>query len=51
MYLEDVKSVGFIIDQIIMDHDTSANGIVCGKFPDTHIIYCGNHTAKMFHSD
>jgi len=49
--LEDVKSSGFIMDQIIMDHDSSGNGIVCGKFPDTHITYCGNHTAKMFHSD
>jgi len=49
--LEDVKCSGFIIDQIIMDHDTSANGIVCGKFPETHITCCGNHAAKTFHSD
>ena len=49
--LEDVKSNGFIVDQIVMDHDTSANAIVCSQFPDTHITYCGNHTAKTFHSD
>ena len=49
--LEDVKSNGFIVDQIVMDHDTSTNAIVCSQFPDTHIAYCGNHTAKTFHSD
>ena len=49
--LGEVKSNDFTIDQIIMDHDTSANAIVCSQFPDTHITYCGNHTAKTFHSD
>ena len=49
--LGDVKSSGFTIGQIIMDHDTSANAIVYSQFPDTHITYCGNHTAKTFHSD
>ena len=49
--LEDVKSDGFIVDQIVMDHDTSANVIVCSQFSDTHITYCGNRTAKTFHSD
>ena len=41
----------YVVDQIVMDHDTSANAIVCSQFPDTHITYCGNHTAKTFHSD
>ena len=45
------KSNGFIVDQIVMDHDTSANAIVCSQFPDAHIMYCGNRTAKTFHSD
>ena len=49
--LGDVKSKGFTIDQIIIDHDTSANTIVCCEFPDIHITYCGNHTAKSFHRD
>ena len=34
-----------------MDHDTSANAIVCSHFPDIGIAYCGNHTAKSFHYD
>ena len=29
----------------------SANAIVCSEFPDIHIAYCGNHTAKSFHHD
>ena len=32
-----------------MDHDTFANAIVCFHFPDVHITYCGNHTAKSYH--
>ena len=49
--LADVKSKGFTMDQIVIDHDTSANAIVCGEFPAIHITYCGNHTAKSFHRD
>ena len=49
--LADVKSKGFTMDQIVIDHDTSANAIVCGECPDIHITYCGNHTAKSFHRD
>ena len=49
--LGDVKSKGFTVDQIVIDHDTSANAIVCSEFPDIHITYCGNHTAKSFHRD
>ena len=47
----DVKSNGFIVGQIVMDHDTLANAIDCSQFPDTHITKCGNHIAKTFHSD
>ena len=43
--LADVKSKGFTVDQIVIDHDTSANAIVCSEFPDIHITYCGNHIA------
>ena len=32
-----------------MNHDTSANAIVCTHFPDIHITYCNNHSAKSFH--
>ena len=32
-----------------MDHDASANAIVCMHFPDIHITYCSNHSAKSFH--
>lgn len=44
-----VKEQDFSINQLVMDHDTSANAIVCSRFPDVHITYCGNHTAKSFH--
>ena len=47
--LHKVKSKGYNINQIIMDHDTSANAIVCSHFPDVHITYCSNHSAKSFH--
>ena len=47
--LGKVKDRGFTINQLVMDHDTSANAIVCSHFPDVHITYCGNHTAKSFH--
>ena len=47
--LGKVKEQGFSINQLVMDHDTSANAIVCSHFPDVHITYCGNHTAKSFH--
>ena len=41
--LRKVKSEEYVINQIIMDHDTSANAIVCIHFPDIHITYCSNH--------
>ena len=47
--LRKVKSQGYIVGQIVMDHDTSANAIVCTHFPDIHITYCSNHSAKTFH--
>lgn len=47
--LRKVKSEGYTVGQIIMDHDTSANAIVCTHFPDIHITYCSNHSAKSFH--
>ena len=47
--LGKVKDKVYTINQLVMDHDTSANAIVCSHFPDAHITYCGNHTAKSFH--
>ena len=47
--LRKVKSQGYTVGQIIMDHDTSANAIVCTHFPDIHITYYSNHSAKSFH--
>ena len=47
--LGKVKDKGYSINQLVMDHDTSASAIVCSHFPDVHITYCGNHTAKSFH--
>ena len=47
--LGKVKDKGYTINQLVMDHETSANAIVCSHFPDVHITYCGNHTAKSFH--
>ena len=47
--LRKVKSEGYTVRQIIMDHDTSANAMVCTHFPDIHITYCSNHSAKSFH--
>ena len=32
-----------------MDHDTSANAIVCTHFPDIHITYCSNYSEKSCH--
>ena len=49
--LEEAKDNGFKVDQIIMDHHSSANNIACGVFPEIRITYCGNHTAKTFHRD
>ena len=47
--LGKVKAAKFCMSQIVMDHDTSANAIVCSHFPDIDIAYCGNHTAKSFY--
>ena len=47
----DVKASGFTIKQMIIDHNTSGANIVCTSFPELCITYCGNHTAKAFHSD
>ena len=47
--LGKVKSNGYNLDQIVMDHDTASNAIVCSHFPDIHITYCSNHSAKSFH--
>ena len=49
--LEDVKTDGYKVHQIVMDHDTSAENIACDVFPEIRITYCGNHTAKTFHRD
>ena len=40
--LRKVKSEGYTVGQIIMDHNTSANAIVCTHFPDIHITYWGS---------
>ena len=50
--LRKVKSQGYTVGQIVMNHDTSANAIVSTHFPDVHITYCNktnNHSAKSFH--
>jgi len=49
--LGKVKAAKFCMSHIAMDHDTSANAIVCSQFPDIDIAYCGNHTAKSFYCD
>ena len=49
--LGKVKAAKFCMSQIVMDHDTSANAIVCSHFPDIDIAYCGNHTSKSFYYD
>ena len=49
--LSEAKSEGFVISQLVMDHDTSSSNIACEHFPDILITYCGNHTAKTFHND
>ena len=47
--LHKVKCEEYVINQIIMDHDTSANAMVCTHFPSIHITYCSNHSAKSLH--
>ena len=47
--LGKVKSNGYNLDKIVMDHDTAANAIVCSHFLDINITYCSNHSAKSFH--
>ena len=47
--LSNVKSNGYNLDQIVMNHDTASNTIVCSHFPDIHITYCSNHSAKSFY--
>jgi len=49
--LGKVKDAGFCMSQIVMNHDTSANLIVCSHFPYVGISHCGNHTAKSFYYD
>ena len=49
--LTEAKSEGFVISQLVMDHDTSSSNIACEHFPEIMITYCGNHTAKTFHND
>ena len=41
--LRKVKSKGYNISQIVMDHDTSANAIVCSHFPDIVVITLQNY--------
>ena len=38
--LGKVKDQGYSINQLVMDHNTSANAIVCSHFPDVHISVC-----------
>ena len=47
--LGKVKSNGYNLDQIVMDHNTASNAIVCSYFPDIRISYSSNHSAKSFH--
>ena len=47
--LGKVKSNRHNLDQIVMDHDTASNAIVCSHFHNIHITYCSNHSAKSFH--
>ena len=49
--LGKVKLNEYNLDQIVMDHDAASNAIVCSHFPDLHITYCSNHSAKPFHNE
>ena len=48
--LTESKSEGFVISQLVMDHDTSSSNISFEYFTEIMITQCGNHNAKMFHN-
>ena len=49
--LDEAKSEGFTISEVINDKDTSLNSIFCEHYPEGVMTYCSNHSAKTFHKD
>ena len=39
------------IKKAIIDKDASCHEIILTRSPETEIVFCGNHTAKTFHTD
>ena len=39
------------IKKAIIDKDASCQEVLLSRSPETEIVYCGNHTAKTFHTD
>lgn len=39
------------IKKAIIDKDAACHEVLLSRSPETDIVYCGNHTAKTFHTD
>lgn len=39
------------IKKAIIDKDAACQEVLLSRSPETDIVYCGNHTAKTFHTD
>lgn len=39
------------IKKAIIDKDAACQEVILSRSPETDVVYCGNHTAKAFHTD
>ena len=49
--LDEKNNERMKIKKAIIDKDASCQEIRLSRSPETEIVYCGNHTAKTFHTD
>ena len=46
-----IENERMTIKKAIIDKDASCHEIILTRSPETEIVFCGNHTAKTFHTD
>ena len=49
--LMEVKQAGFVMSELIADHDSTVNRIYCRHFPEETLTYYSNHSAKTLHKN
>ena len=49
--LTNLQKAKFVVKECVIDHDSTCANVLLDKYPETEVIYCGNHTVKTFHAE